>query len=78
MRQHVCFKVGSFCAGIVAPFANERFFSFVKQHVYFQLSNTDGCEITLVASVSLLFAMLVIHVRFKVFCHLKSEIALNT
>ena len=78
MGSDVCLEVTSCCAHVVTLFANERLLSTVNQHVSFQLRSTNGLVTTLIATVGLLFIMLLMHVCFQVFLHLEGDITLNT
>ena len=78
MGLHVSLEFTCVCTGVVALFANERLLSTVNQHVSFQLRSTNGLVTTLIATVGLLFIMLLMHVCFQVFLHLEGDITLNT
>ena len=73
----MCLKVTSWCAGVVALFANKWFFSTVNHHVSFQLRSFDACVAALVATLGLL-SMMLNRVHFEVFLCFEGEIALNT
>ena len=70
-------EVTSFCAGVLALFANKGLLSTVNQHVGFQISSCVACVAALVATVGLLSIMLK-HVLFKVFGYIEGEFAVNT
>ena len=55
----------------------QKVFSTVNQLVCYQLWSTDGCVAALDATMGLLHIILK-HVCFEIFGHLKGEIALNT
>ena len=71
-------EVTSFCAGVVTLFATERLLSTVNHNVDLQMRSINGLVSALVATVGLLFIMLLMHVCCLVFLRIEGDIALNT